>query len=345
VYVALSRLRSLQGLVLRTRINPSAISTDRQVVEFVKANHMPNQLGDMMKHRQQQFIHHLIDKTFDFSGLVKDIKYIQKDQAEEEGFKEDSMKPVLQQIVELLEAEQPTTEKFRNQLTNLLSADDKMKLLDRISKGSEYYKNILYQHLEKLLRHLEEMKQHKRVKTYVNQLTEIDQAISKKLEEVDKASLLVSGIFNGDEKFNFLPLATLRAQERARLLEGIRREAGTQSPSKIKKTKARKSKNKDGPSTYELTLQMLSDGKSVEQIASERQLTVGTIEGHLAKAVETGSISIYKFMNDEVVTEITHAISGLPNEFSSKDLYTAMKGKFAYGQLRAVIAHAKKVKA
>jgi len=346
VYVALSRLRSLQGLTLRTRINPSAISTDRQVVEFVKANHMPDQLSDVMKHRQQQFIHHLIDKTFDFSGLVKDIQYVQKDQSETKEFEEDSMKPVLQQIVESLGSEQPTTEKFRNQLTNLLSVNDYLRLLDRISKGSDYYKNILYQHLEKLLRHLEEMKQHKRVKTYVNQLTEIDQALSKKLEEVDKASLLVSGILNGEEKFNFQPLNEQRAEERTRLLTGIRKEtASNDSPAKKgKKTKEKKSKTKDGLSTYETTLQMLQDGKSVDQIAKERELTVGTIEGHLAKAVEAGSISIYKFMNDDEVTEIANAIAQLPNEFSSKDLYTAMKGKFGYGQLRAVMAHTKKVK-
>ena len=346
VYVALSRLRSLQGLTLRTRINPSAISTDRQVVEFVKAIHMPDQLVGVMKQRQQQFIHHLIDKTFDFSGLVKDIKHVQKDQTETEGFREDSMKPVLQQIVESLEAEQPTTEKFKNQLTSLLGAGDHVKLLDRISKGSDYYKNILYQHLDKLLRHLEEMMQHKRVKTYVNQLTEIDQAISKKLEEVDKASLLVSGILKGDEKFNFEPLNKLRVEERTRLLAIIRKETSTNnSPTKKSKPKKeKKPKSKDGLSTFDTTLKMLQDGKSVEQIAKERELTVGTIEGHLAKAVEAGSISIYKFMNDEVVTEISNAIAQLPNEFSSRDLYTVMKGKFGYGQLRAVMAHVKQLK-
>jgi len=346
VYVALSRLRSLQGLTLRTRINPSAISTDRQVVEFVKANHMPDQLADVMKQGQQQFIHHLIDKTFDFSGLVKDIKYVQKDQTETEGFKEDSMKPVLQQVAELLEAEQPTTEKFRNQLVNLLTINDYAKLLDRISKGSDYYKNILYHHLDKLLRHLEEMKQHKRVKTYLNQLTEIDQALSKKLEEVDKASLLVNSVLNGDEKFNFEPLNKLRTEERTRMLSIIRKETSSDDSSvrKGKSKKEKKPKSKDGLSTYETTLQMLHDGKSVEQIAKERELTVGTIEGHLAKAVQEGSISIYKFMNDEVVTEIANAITQLPNEFSSKDLYTALNGKFGYGQLRAVMAHVKQLK-
>jgi hypothetical protein len=307
---------------------------------------MPDQLVNVMKQRQQQFIHHLIDKTFDFSGLVKDIKYIQKDQIEAEGFKEDSMKPVLQQIVESLDAEQPTTEKFRNQLTNLLATGDHIKLLDRISKGSEYYKNILYLHLDKLLRHLEEMMQHKRVKTYVNQLTEIDLTLSKKLEEVDKASLLVSGILNGDDKFNFEPLNKLRVEERTKMLSIIRKETSSNvsSTKKGKSKKEKKPKTKDGLSTFETTLQMLNDGKGVEQIATERELTVGTIEGHLAKAVEAGSISIYKFMNDEVVTEIANAISQLPNEFSSKDLHSSLNGKFGYGQLRAVMAHVKQLK-
>jgi len=230
-------------------------------------------------------------------------------------------------------------------LANLLTAGDQVKLLDRISKGSDYYKNILYQHLDKLLRHLEEMMQHKRVKTYVNQLTEIDQALSKKLEEVDKASLLVSGILNGDDKFNFEPLNKLRTEERTRMLSVIRKETSSNVPlKKLKSKKEKKPKSKDGLSTFETTLQMLNDGKGVEQIAKERELTVGTIEGHLAKAVEARNVSIYKFMNDEVVTEIANAIAQLPNEFSSKDLYSALNGKFGYGQLRAVMAHVKQLK-
>jgi hypothetical protein len=343
VYVALSRLRSLQGLTLRTHINPSAISTDRLVIEFVKANHMPDQLSGLMRQRQQDFIQHLIDQTFDFSGLVKEIQYILKDSTEANEFKEDSMKPVLLQIAESLEGEQSITEKFRGQLMSLLSANDQIKLLDRIGKGSDYYKNILVQNIEKLLRHLEEMKQHKRVKTYVNQLGDIDQSFTKKLEEVDKASLLVSAILNGDERFNFEPLNKLRAEAREQLLLEIRNEPPHRSslPKKKKSPKGRKTKSKEGPTTYEITLQMLSNGTPVEQIAKERELTMGTIEGHLAKAVETGSISVYKFMDDQSVTEIANAISHLPKEFTSKDLYAALKGKFGYGQLKAVMAHVK----
>ncbi len=270
VYVALSRLRSLQGLILRTHITPSAISTDRQVVEFVKANHMPDQLTNAMKQRQQHFIHFLLDKTFDFSTLTKDIQYVRKDQTESDEFKEETMKSVLTQLTETLETEQPITEKFRTQLMSLLTGNDRSKLLDRIGKGSDYYKAMLFQCLEKLLRHLEEMKQHKRVKMYVNQLTDMDVAFTKKLEEVDKASLLVSAILNGETKFNFEPLNKQRAEDRAKLLTEIRKETGTSLPTnKDKKTGKRKSKSKEGPSTYDTTLQMLNEGMSVEQITKE----------------------------------------------------------------------------
>jgi len=344
VYVALSRLRSLEGLILRTRISTSAISTDKLVVEFVKANHMPDQLSLVMKERQRHFIRHVINKTFDFLGLVKDIQYIQKDQTETEGLKEDTMKPVLQQILESLEAERVNTEKFRGQLDTLLTTNDYPKLLERASKGGDYYKTFLVQNLEKLLRHLEEMKQHKRVKTYTNQLADIDQALSKKLEDVDKASLLISAILNGDEKFDFEPLNKRRAEERTRLLEGIRKEipASASSTRKRKPAKERKSKTNDGVSTYETTLQMLNHGLTVEQIAKERGLVASTIEGHLAKAVEAGRISIYKFMDDHTVTEIANAISQLPSGFSSKELFDKLKGKVGYGQLRAVMVHVKK---
>ncbi len=345
VYVALSRLRSLDGLILRTRINPSAISTDQQVVEFVKANHLPDQLANVMQERQRHFIRHLTDKTFDFSGLVKDIQYVQKGQTETEGFKEDTMKPVLQQIVESLEGEQMNTEKFRSQLDNLLVANDYTKLVERTNKGSSYYKHLLFQNLEKLLWHLEAMKQYKRVKTYINQLSEIDLAISKKLEEVDKASLLISAILKGKEKFDFGSINRQRAEERAKLLTVVRKETPPTIPSfeKRKPLKKQKAKNKESLSTYDTTLQMLLSGLGTEQIAKERELTVGTVEGHLAKAVEAGRISIYKFMDDQSVTEIAAAISQFHEGFSSKELFDKLKGKYGYGKLKAVMVHVKKV--
>jgi hypothetical protein len=343
VYVALSRLRSLEGLTLRTPINSSVISTDQQVVDFVQSNHQPHQLGEVMKIKQRQFIKQLLNKTFDFTPLIKDIRYIQKDQTDE-GFGEGTMKPVLTQIAETLEGEHSNTEKFKQQLSDLISTNDSIKLLERIQKGSSYYKTKLVQTLKVLLHHLETTRLQKRVKTYVNHLTDLDQALSKKLEDVDKAATLTDAILNGNDKFEFELLTKQRIEERTAMLTEIRKQVEEETPTekRRKPRKERKPKSKDGKSTYDVSVDMLNSGMTVEQIAKERGLVVGTIESHLGKAVGEGRVSIFKFMNEEAVTEILNAIPQLPEGGTSKNLYDLLKGKFGYGQLRAVMAHAKK---
>jgi hypothetical protein len=342
VYVALSRLRSLQGLILRSKINSSVISTDKDVVAFAKANHKPEGLGEVMKSKQREFLHQFLNSTFDFSLLVKDINYVQKDQTEE-GFAEESMKPVLVQLVTALEAEQSNTENFRRQLSGLLATADHTKLLERLEKGSSYYRTLLNKWIHQLLEHLESTKFQKRVKTYLNQLNELDIAFNKKLVEIDKALLLTAGILQGNLKFDFLRLSEQRAAERVNMLSEINKELDSNPPAGAKRKGSKsKKKRKDEPSTYEVTLGMVNKGMTVEQISEERGLAVGTIESHFAKLVQEGLLDVYRFMTEPEVVEIKAAIKQLPAEFTSKDLYDHFRGKFGYGKLRAVMADKKK---
>lgn len=336
VYVALSRLRSISGLILRSRIHSGVISADNQIVSFSKNNNKPAELPEVMRQKQSEFISFLIDKTFDFSGLVKEMGYITKSKKETISLKEVSMQPVLEQISISLGGERENTEKFRWQLQNLLRADDQEKLLERIKKGSDYYKKILEENVKKLLTHTAEMKQHKRVKTYLNGLEELDQLFSKTLEEVDKSQLLIEGILKGNQSFDFSILAKVRLAERGRLLDEIKAQFPDSKKGSGKKKGGRK---KDDPSTYDITLQMWKEGKDIETIAKERELVPGTIEGHLAKAVQSGQIEIFDFIKEEDVKLISKAIEELPKEFTSKDLFGKLDGKYNYAKLRAVMSY------
>ena len=340
VYVALSRLRSLEGLVLRTPINPSVISTDRQVVAFAQTNHRPGQMGEEMRKRQQQFIRQLISGTFDFTALIKEIRYIGKDQ--EEGF----AKSVLTQIDEALSKEQANTERFRQQLADLLPAaigtGDTSPLLDRLRKGSHYYNELLFQNLKILLHHLEVVKPGKRVKTYVTQLTDLDTALSKKRQEVDKIATLTEAILLGQDQIDFEVLAKQRSQERVQLLSEIRRQAEAEAPPERKrKPRVRKSKNGDDRRTLDITLELLDRGMTVAQIAETRGLVAGTIESHLAAAVETGRLEISRFVTEDEMKEIVRAREALPEEATSKTLFEKLNGRFSYGKLRAVVKRIK----
>ena len=51
----------------------------------------------------------------------------------------------------------------------------------------------------------------------------------------------------------------------------------------------------------------IKEGLSLADIAKKREMAVGTIEGHLAKAVGSGQVDIYSFMSHDAVDEILAA--------------------------------------
>ncbi|MFM9006256.1 MAG: helicase, partial [Flavobacteriales bacterium] len=79
VYVALSRLRSLEGLILRTRIDPAVISNDATVVNFSKTKHASDQLQQMLHERRDYYIHELIASTFLLEPLLRELEHIIKE--------------------------------------------------------------------------------------------------------------------------------------------------------------------------------------------------------------------------------------------------------------------------
>lgn len=339
VYVALSRLRSLDGLVLRSRINPGVISTDKTIAAYSKDSHKPDALPELMRQEQYNYLRQVLAKTFDFSPISKEIEWFRKNHEEE--FIATEMKPVPTQIDEALAAERVNTEKFVHQLASLWNENKLEKILERAEKGVAYYKTHITGLLKLLLSHIRETQQRKRVKTYLSHLTELDQMLSKKLEEFEKALFLAHAIIHQKNDYDFSERHQQLQTARAALIKEVNatelKDSGS-VPTRKKKSK----KNADGKSTYDVTLDMLEQGKSPEEIAQERGLVLGTIEGHLAKAVGENRISIFKFMNEGEVNEIQQALAQLPSkEFSSKDLYEKLNGKYGYGKLRAVMAHNK----
>jgi hypothetical protein len=336
VYVALSRLRSLEGLVLRSRINPGVISTDKKIVDYSEGNHKPDTLPALMRQEQMNYLRQVLARTFDFSPISKEIAWFRKNHEEE--FIAGDMKPVPAQIDEGLEAERANTGKFVSQLAGFWNASSPEKLLERVEKGTTYYKAHIAKLLKLLLAHINETQQRKRVKTYLGHLHELDQMLSKKLEEFEKALFLAHAIIRQTNEYDFSERQKQLHAARALLMNEVLATAPKSTGPIPRKKKPKK--DADGRSTYDVTVEMLERGMSPEEIAKERGLVLGTIEGHLAKAVGAGRISIFKFMPEEEVNEISKAIALLPQkEFSSKDLYEKLKGKYGYGKLRAVMVH------
>lgn len=340
VYVALSRLKSLDGLVLRTRIDPNVISTDKHVAVFSNDHHKPNELPAKMKAMQHEFIQDLIDKTFEFESITKDIAYITREYVN--ASEANSDQPLLTKVSNMLAAEGLNTSKFRRQLTDLLNNRQFDLLLERLSKGRDYYITRLREVTKLLLEEIEKMRFQKRVKSYAADLADADQLLAKKLEQVDKAVNVTEAILQNRDQFDFSNSDMDREKHRYMMLDEIRTKVKVEASDAQKYHRARKAKrqNKDEPSTFEVTLTLLEEGLTIPEIAAKRGLAAGTIEGHLGRAVAEKRISIFKFIEEETVNEITAVLKEMPQPFVSKDLFDRLGGKYGYGLLRAVMIHA-----
>jgi len=332
VYVALSRLTSLNGLILRTKVRPSSISTDKNVAGFVSERNHPSQLEEQISKGQLEYVQHLLDSTFDFTGIVRELRYVIRDN--KEGVHKEHVE-LLNAICTQVEDERENTQKFRRQL-NALFHNDKQLLRERITKGSDYYKRVLFEKLRHLLRHQEEIKKVKRAKTYLNQLGELDVSFMKKIKEIEKALSIVETVLTGNEltpeSFDTSELAAKRQS----VIDEIRTEVSAQEPKPAKKKRGKKKKDGDERSTYDITLDMFKGGMPVAAIAKERELAISTIEGHLAKAVELHAVDLSALMDEESILEVVAAIELRSNQATFSELYHQLGRKYSHGLIRAV---------
>jgi hypothetical protein len=350
VYVALSRLRSLDGLVLKTRIDPSVISNDTLVVNFSKTKHAMEQLHQMLHERRSYYIHDLIANTFQFTSLLSELDHIVKEGDDTTEFDDDSMKPLLQVLRGAVRNEEANTSKFVQQLHYLLQQSDFDALRERLEKGSVYYTALLSKQLAALLLHMQNIQWRSGVKGYLNMLGEVDQLMMKKYEDIGKSVIIIQGLLNRKAFIDVSVIDREREMLRKSWLDRARTEALAQRQSAAgsaseysgkkrgRKTRSGEAKAKSKRAqkdTVEYTLELFRAGKTIEEIGAERSLTVGTIESHLTKAIASGRLELNHYVTPEDSAIIEAAISDHGGN-GLRGVFDALEGRYSFGMIRAV---------
>jgi ATP-dependent DNA helicase RecQ len=90
--------------------------------------------------------------------------------------------------------------------------------------------------------------------------------------------------------------------------------------------------------TYETSLDMFRDGKSIAEIAAERGLGVSTIEGHLASFVPTGKIRLDELVAVDKIEKIREAVVKFSEDGKLSPIKERLGDEYTYGEIRAVMA-------
>jgi GTPase SAR1 family protein len=158
VYVALSRCRTLEGMVLTAPLSERSIINDTTVKQFTSEIDENKPTNDLLQHARLEYQQYLLLELFDFLRVQRWIYLIQKVYMDNPG----AIPPAIGKTVEKMVLEFRTevvtvAEKFKTQIQNLLKdgIETNEVLQDRIKKGAAYFlgktQAIIIEFIEDLL--------------------------------------------------------------------------------------------------------------------------------------------------------------------------------------------------
>ena len=342
-YVALSRLRSLKGLVLLSPLQMNGISSDQDVIQYAENKASEALLENALKQDTKSFIHNYLKSTFDWTDLAQEWRNHQFSYNENSELSAKSKhaawaKKQTEAIENLLDA----ARKFIAQLNKLFTTDeiDFKFVNERIQAAYSYFLQPMDSLVYEILWKLEEVIRIKQVKTFHDELIILETIQIKAVLRLMKAKLLIETVVNGEtiskerlssdeiKYYKIRKLEAIRAEFKnlnVTLIEDqVDLERYTQ---KIKKDKIPKK------STVQETYELWLEKNSIKEIAAIRKLTAQTISGHFAKLIELNTISITAIFSEEKIQDLTKAFKGYKQE-TLNALKEQVGDKFTWEELK-----------
>ena len=279
VYVALSRVRGLEGLVLRSTISASNIYTDHDVKGFSDRIIQEDEINSILEKAQEQYLMNTLLNTFLWDKLNQRISAL-RDETETKSIPEkDKAFLFLSSIAIAADMHREVANRFRSQLNKLIQDPADVSypnISERTLKAEEWFVSKMEkQIIEPLENHINAWKIKKRTKKYIQELAGLLTDFKRKKEQIKHTSQLASALASGERIEDLLQKVESQSSVEIETIE-----LKTQSPNTTKKASTKGSSQK-------ISLSLFKEGKSIQEIADARNLTQGTIESHLISFIGT----------------------------------------------------------
>lgn len=418
VYVALSRCRSLEGMILLSEVNKHSLQVDNKIVAYGKCKTTTDELEKLFDHSKEDYNRRILFSVFDFNIGLAQVNMLSNYVEENAASFSPETVPFVKKLHESLIEINNVATKFRSQLEKLFSLTDKNHLSERITAATDYfnqqltalidliaqspaetdskscateYNDLLKSFFDELSRkkhllqglktdystanYFDLKKRFKALSFNVNAYAGVSSKqksehpeLYRMLQELrsllcEEENLPVYRVFQTKsllELTAFLPqtLADLKqiygfgdkkiekyGQQVLDVVTEYCYENKLQSRMNvIQKERTKKPKREEKPEkkhTRLITYDLYKTGKTIEEIAVERQFVTGTIETHLAFFVKNGTLSLYEFVSEAEAQEAIRLFE-LGETISS--VFNSCHGNLSYGQLRMILAHMEREK-
>ena len=321
VYVALSRLTSLDGLVLNSPIPDTftnQFSTESAVQRFQDTNRSIDN-SSILAGCAQEYLITQIKAAFDFDEISKAFYWHLESYQQES---KQSTKSLSRSWASNLRSDfipvTQVSQKFLNQITQISNQENSIeRLRDRSQSALDYFIPIFNDLHANIKTHYGKVSLQKRVKAYLKEIEELSGQINKQIKHMKKVNHLFGLIIDGKEveKNEFSELLSVNMT--------------------VDKSKATKEPKIP---THHITLELIQKGKDLAEIAEERTVTLGTIQSHVAKCIKEKKLDVHDFLESNSLLEITDAAKTL-DTLNATPIKEKLNNKYDYNQIRYVTAY------
>lgn len=307
VYVALSRCRTLEGIVLKSKITPEVIFSDKRVLEFQDKTHANNRIEEILNSEKYDYSIRKILNKLDCKWIsasletwyisAKYSKFIDHDKAK---FVYDSLKPDAANFGKIFEK----FEKIIQQKTQkFISGTEEWSEVEAKAEGAVnfFFKNVNAKIFAPLRDFYAETKGVKGLKQYNDDFRVFLDDLEDYLNDIKSIFLLEKPLF---DKTIDVPVTAKIAK----------------IPSHI------------------LSFQLFEEGKTIPQIAKERGLVTETIFGHLAKFAEQGLLDITRIFDKEKIKTFQKEYKKNSHE-TLNDWKKTLPNDFEFNEIRLLLNH------
>lgn len=342
-YVALSRCRTLEGMVLSRPLASKSVITDASVNAYInkeleEAKQSENKLPDL----KYQYFLSLLNEMFDFKTLKSDLFYFTR-------VVDEHLYGSYPDYLNALKAAQPRLDteiisvalKFQVQYISLMQQSQNFardpQIQERIKAASNYFWGKIVEILDPIIAGSKLQIGNKAVKTQYNNALE-SFTISYKMKK---------GIFARLLEQSFTVRSYLSAKAKSLLDEVVMKDEGKKAKDEGRKAKGKKNidpetgleiPKKTKVDTKAETLRMYREGMSFKEIAAARSLTVGTIENHLAHFVGTGDLQVSDIVSTDHQNIIRGTVRSFDKAYTLSDIKNQLPPDYTYAEIKLVIA-------
>ncbi|MFV0289367.1 MAG: helix-turn-helix domain-containing protein [Mangrovibacterium sp.] len=336
VYVALSRLRTLDGLVLISKIPSNGIPVDAIVKNFSQLRKNDTELESILELSIPAYLKQLSTEAYNFEKIEEEF-FLHVNSYNKSANLSEKQKHVewaeqthlqIQQIKE-------TADSFQKQIQRIIDSSKSNKLdelQERMTKAISYFEPLIKAIHQKIIDKINALISLKGVKSYVEELNALAQEIHMQLQLIYKAKSLIDETIKG----NVLQKEQVNTPNMANLARVI-------TETKMVKEKTQKKVKTTKIPTRQISYELYKQGKSVSEIAQERNYMKSTIEEHLALYVETGELSALDFVSAEKIEIITKEIEKQGSEKLSP-IKETLGSDYSFADIRMTVAHLKSLK-